>query len=222
MAITQFGATTTDFDNAMPTSLTTSRTQVAGSDPVLVVSVATENDPTHDSVTFNGVNLTKQADSLRAGQRRTTLWTLVNPPVVTANIVVTLGSAGDIGMIATSWENVDQTTPVNATAVNDDIPPPDANGDPTITVASAAGEVAIDAFGHDDDATNPVAAGGQTELADVQIVGDFRSASSSKAGAAPNVTFDWTMSPNDWAAAALSLNPAVVVPGELRTHQMML
>ncbi len=206
MTILQFGATTTDFDNAMPSSLTTSRTQIVGVDSLLLVIVGTENDPTHDSVTFNAVGLTKIIESLRAGQRRTSIWRLINPPVVTANIVCTLGGPGDIGMIAHSWQGVHQTTPVNASAANDNAPPPDANGNPTTTVASASGEVAIDGWGHDNDGTNPVAGAGQTELADLQIVGDFRMASSSKAGAAPNVTLDWTMSANDWASVAISLN----------------
>ena len=207
MTILQFGATTTDFDNAMPSSLTTSRTQIAGTDPVLLVIVGTENDPTHDSVTFNAVGLTKIVESLRAGQRRTSIWRLINPPVVTANIVCTLGGAGDIGMIAHSWQGVHQTTPVNAFAANDDIDPP-GSGNPTTTVASASGEVAIDGWGHDNAGTNPVAGAGQTELADLIVVGDFRMASSSKAGAAPNVTLDWTMSANDWASVAISLNSA--------------
>jgi hypothetical protein len=207
MTILQFGATTTDFDNAMPSSLTTSRTQIVGVDSILIIIVSTEADPTHDSVTFNAVGLTKIIESVRNNQRRTSIWRLINPPVVTANIVCTLGAVGDIGMIAHSWQGVNQTTPVNASAANDDTDPP-GSGDPNTTVASASGEVAIDGFGHDDDATNPVAGAGQTELADVEVIGDFRMASSSKAGAAPNVTLDWTMSANDWTSVAISLNPA--------------
>lgn len=218
MAIDQYGATTTDFDNAMPTSLTTSRTQIAGIDPILVVEVATEDDPTHDSVTFNGVSMTKQVDQLNGTTRRVTIWTLVNPDVVTANIVVTLGSAGDIGMIATSWENVNQSTPVNATAGNSG-----SSTTPSVVVNSASGERVIDVFGHDTPGSDPIVGAGQTELADVEVVDDFRMAASHQDGAAPNVTMDWSGMGNAvWASAGISLNPASVVPGELRTHQMML
>ncbi len=221
MTILQFGATTTDSDNAMPSSLTTSRTQIAGADPLLLVIVGTENDPTHDSVTFNGVGLTKIIESLRAGARRISIWRLINPPVVTANIVCTLGGAGDVGMIAHSWQGVNQTTPVNASAANDDVDPP-GTGNPNTTVASASGEVAIDGFDHDDNGANPVAGAGQTELADLEIVGDFRMASSSKAGAAPNVTLDWTMSADDWVSVAISLNPAAPPVAPDQSHQMVL
>lgn len=222
MTISQVGATTVDSDNASPTSLTTSRTQSAGTDMVLLVILSTEPDVTHDSVTFDGVSMTKEVDSARVSQRRTSLWYLAGPNVTTANIVASLGGAGDVSLIAHSWDNVNQATPIAASAINDNDPPPDSNGDPTITVASAVGELAIDGFAHDDAVTNPVAAGGQTELADHEVIGDFRTASSRKDGAAPNVTFDWTMSANDWTAVAVSLNPASVAPGELRSHQMML
>jgi len=215
MSILQIGSTVTGFDNAMPTSLTVSYTQAAGSNRVLLVIVGTEPDATHDSVTFDGVALTKEADSFRVAQRRTTLWYLAGPNVTTANIVITLGAAADVGMIAHSWEEVNQSTVFNASAINNNDPPPDSDGNPTITVASAAGELAIDGFAHDDE-TNPVPAGGQTELADLNIPGDMQMASSRKDGAAPNVTFDWTMSPNDWTAVAGSLNPAAppVVPDQ--------
>lgn len=218
MAITQFGATTTDFDNAMPTSLTTSRIQAAGTDTLLVVSVATEDDPTHDSVTFDGVSMTKEVEQLNGSSRRVSMWTLVAPNVTTANIVVTLGSAGDIGMIATSWENVDQVTPVNASAGNSG-----SSTTPSVVVNSASGERVIDAFGHDTAGNNPIVGAGQSELADVEVVGDFRTASSHQDGAAPNVTMDWSGMGNAvWASVGISLREASAGPGELRTHQMML
>lgn len=208
MAITQFGATTTDFDNAMPTSLTTSRIQAAGIDTLLVVSVATEDDPTHDSVTFNGVSMTKQVDQLNGTTRRITMWTLVDPDVTTANIVVTLGSAGDVGIVATSWENVDQVTPVNASAGNSG-----SSTTPSVVVNSASGERVIDAFNHDS-LNDPTVGAGQSELADIEVTGDFRTASSHQDGAAPNVTMDWSGMGNAvWASVGISLNPAPSTPG---------
>lgn len=222
MTILQIGSTVTGFDNAMPTSLTVSYTQAAGSNRVLLVIVGTEDDSTHDTVTFDGVSLTKEVDSVRAGQRRCSLWYLAGPNVTTANIVISLGSAGDVGMIAHSWQEVNQSTVFNASAVNNDSSPPAAAGDPTITVDSASGELAIDGFGHDDDNVDPVPAGGQTELGDLQIVGDFRMASSRKDGAAPDVTFNWTMDANDWVAVAGSLNPAAPPVAPDQAIQMVL
>ena len=113
---TQVGSTTTDFDNTMTTVLTTSYTQAAGGNMVLVVMVGTEGLSSHNTVTFDGQSLTKQIDSPGTG-RRVSIWTLVNPPVTTANIVVSIANA-DVAMIATSWQDVDQTTPVPGSAAN--------------------------------------------------------------------------------------------------------
>lgn len=213
---TQFGATTTDSDNAAPTSLTTSRTQIAGVDPVLVVSVGTEADVAHSSVTFDGQSLTKQVDQLGTG-RRVSIWTLINPPVTTANIVVTLGAAADVGMIATSWEDTHQVTPVNATAGNSG-----SSTSPSVVVASASGERVIDTYNHDNE-TDPTVGAGQTELADLQVVGDFRMASSHQDGAAPNVTMDWSgIATGDWASAGISLAPAAVAAPPDQPQYMMI
>ena len=117
MAITQIGTTVTDFDNATPTSLTTSYTQAAGTDRALVVIVGTEGNVVHDSVTFDGVGLTLELNSTASG-RRVSIWYLANPTVTTANIVVSLASSADVGMIAHSWDEVDQSTPFSGSAAN--------------------------------------------------------------------------------------------------------
>lgn len=217
MPITQIGTTTTDFDNAMGTGITFSYTQAAGTDRLLLVGVATEDDPTHDSVTFDGQSLIKAVDEVRAGQRRSSLWYLIDPPVTTADIVITLGSAGDLAAIAHSWQGVHQTTPVSGSAGNNG-----ASTTVTVDVPSDAGELVIDNFGHDDNGTDPAVGAGQTELADVNVTGDFRAGSSRQDGASPNVTMSWTMTDNDWVTVGVSLQPSVPAPAGAQTHQMML
>lgn len=200
---TQVGSTTTDFDNATPTSLTTSYTQAAGSNLLLVVMVGTENGGnTHDSVTFDSVGLTKQTD-LNAQGRRTTIWTLVNPNVTTANIVVTLSGATDVGMIATSWQDVHQTTPVTASQTASGL-----STTPSVTVASASGEVVLDVANNGDNGGDPTVGAGQTEIADVEVIGDFRFHASQQAGAAPNVVMDWTIASTEWNSGGISIQPA--------------
>ena len=198
---TQVGSTTTDFDNATPTSLTTSYIQAAGSDLLLVVMVGTEDGgATHDTVTFDTVGLTKKTD-LNAQGRRTTIWTLVNPNVTTANIVVTLSGAADVGMIATSWQDVHQTTPVTDAQTASGL-----STSPSVTVASASGELVLNAVNNGDDGGDPTADTG-TEIADVEVTGDFRFHASQQAGAAPNVDMDWTIASTEWNSGGISIQP---------------
>ncbi len=217
MAITQLGSVTTDFDNATPTVLTTSRTQPSGTDAALVITVATEGNVVHSSVTFDGVALALELNSIGSG-RRVSIWSLAAPNVVTANIVVTLASAADVGMIASSWEGVNQITPFSGSAANSG-----NSATPSVVVPSAVGELVIDAFVHDNNGNNPIVGAGQTELADVNVIGDFRTASSFEDGAAPNVTMDWSgMGIGQWASVGASLQPAVVAPVVGADHQMIL
>jgi len=211
---TQVGSTTTDFDNGMTTVLTTSYTQAAGANLILVVMVSTEGLSSHNTVTFDGQSLTKEIDSPGSG-RRTSIWTLVNPPVTTANIVVSIANA-DVSMIATSWQTVDQSTPVSGSAANSG-----SSATPTVVVPSAAGELVLDNFCHDNNGNNPIVGAGQTELADVNVIGDFRSAASRQDGAAPNVTMDWSgMGSGNWSSAGISLQePAAPVAAQ--THDMI-
>lgn len=212
---TQVGSTVTDFDNAMPASITTSYTQATGSDLVLVVMVGTEEDQTHDSVTFDGNALTKQVEQV-ATNRRTSIWTLINPPVTTGDIVCTPGAAADIAMIATSWQDVHQTTPVSNSA--------SASGNsttPSVVVPSAAGELVLDAVNSDSDGSDPTVGAGQSEIADVEVIADFRFFASQQAGAAPNVTMDWTTTSSPWASCGVSLQPATPPVAADQSHQMI-
>ena len=217
MAIVQIGSTITDFDNGTPTSLTTSYTQAAGTDRALVVFVGTEGNVVHSSVTFDGVGLTLELNSVGSG-RRTSVWYLAAPNVVTANIVVTLASAADVGMIGHSWSDVNQGTPFSGSAANSG-----NSATPSVVVPSAVGELVVDGFNHGNDGNNPVVGAGQTELADLEVVADFRMASSREDGAAPNVTMDWSgMGVDAWASVGASLQPAVVAPTVGANHQMVL
>ena len=179
--------------------------------------MATEGDVVHSSVTFDGVSLTLELNSLGT-DRRVSIWYLAAPNVVTANIVVTLASAADVGMIAHSWSDVLQATPFSGSAANSG-----SSATPSVVVPSAVDEVVVDAFNHGNDGNDPIVGAGQTELADVEVTGDFRVAASKEDGAAPNVTMDWSgMGIDDWASVGASLQPAVVAAGVGANHQMVL
>lgn len=223
MAITQLGVVTEAFDAATPTSLTVSRTQPTGTDVVMVAIVTTEGPVVHNSVTFDGVGMTLERNSI-GSSLRTSLWYLVNPNVVTANVVVSLAASADVAVIVTSWENVNQTTPFSASAAAFDGPPPPAAGTSTsVVVASASGELVIDGFAHNDDGAIPSVGAGQTELSSFEVTADYVTGCSREDGASPNVSMDWTgFASSDWAAVAGSLQPAVVAPGVGANHQMIL
>ena len=219
MAITQIGSTVTDFDNTATTdTITTSYTQSAGADRVLIAIMTSENDVSHDSVEFDGNALTKQVDlGNPTNERRVSIWTLVAPPVVTGDIVAVYGANADLGVIYHSWQNVNQSTPVNAVASNEDV-----STLITVTVNSASGELVIDGFAHDDDDVEPTEGVGQTELANFAVIADYRCGSSRKDGAAPNVTMEWTTDINDWVNCAISLNPAAPPAAPDQAIQMVM
>lgn len=218
MAIVQVGSTTTDFDNTSTTdTITTSYTQATGSDLILIAVVTSETDVTHDSVTFDGNAMTKEVDlGNPSGERRVSIWYLVNPPVLTGDIVANFGGNADLGVIYHSWQGVDQSTPINASASNEDV-----SALITVTINSATGELVIDGFAHDDDDVNATPGVGQTELAEFSVVADYRAGSSRKDGAAPNVTLTWSTDLNDWISCAISLNPAGAPAAGVQTHEMI-
>lgn len=219
MAITQLGSTVTDFDNTSTNStITTSYTQSAGTDVVLVAIITSENDVSHDSVEFDGNALTKQVDlGNPTNERRVSIWTLVNPPVTTGDIIATFGGNADLGVIYHSWQGVDQVVPVNAVASAEDV-----SGTISVTINSAVDELVIDGFAHDDDDVVPTAGVGQTELANFSVLLDYRTGSSRKDGAAPTVTMEWTTDSNDWVHCAISLNPAAAIGAPDQPIQMVL
>ena len=129
-------------------SLTFSHTVPSGNNRALVVTTGHQDDArTVNSLTYGGVALTKAVDQT-SSNTRATLWYLLNPPVGTANVVVTISAVENLSAMALNLSGVHQTTPIG-TAVG-------ATGQsvaPSATVVSAAGEwvVAALATGGDSD-----------------------------------------------------------------------
>jgi len=110
---------------------TFSHTVAAGQNQVLVVIVHAMNEQTGsnpinvNSVTFDGVSMTKQVEvdlnhpTTTNRDYVTAIFTLVNPSVTTANIAVALnGTTSEHVASAMNFIGVDQTTPVGVTASN--------------------------------------------------------------------------------------------------------
>lgn len=113
-------------NNGGVNSITFAHTVNAGSNRILIVGVATEaqsgsggTSQPITGITFNGVALSKirhEHNLSGSDYVRVELWYLVNPDVTTANIVVTFTGTSISGTVAmaSSYNGVDQTNPINA------------------------------------------------------------------------------------------------------------
>ncbi len=141
------GATTTAATAAAgATSLTLSHETVAGTDRLLLVRVAARHDTDAITVTYGGTAMTRTTVSTSVPATNgmsAEIWSLIAPPVGTANVVVALNeTANDIVAAATNLTGVAQSGTFGAAVVA-------AVGDfigSTRNVSSAAGELVIDAL----------------------------------------------------------------------------
>lgn len=214
-----------DFDAVLDTgfvsgkTLTWAHTVGSGNNRVLVVGISTEIDAPAgvpadrvSGVTYNGIAMTRiPGTSIRDASNRAgvEMFILVNPPVGTANVVATiLPGVNYVVGGATSFFNVNQTTPTRTATVNTG-----TGITPTTAVITVVGDIVIDTV-----ATLPsgfLAPGpGQTERWDGD---DFFSvafdvgAGSTEPAAATTTTMNWTQSVSQsWAIAAVPLQPAAV------------
>lgn len=200
--INQLGATTTDFDNGNPASLTTSFIQAAGINRILVVCFGSENSADHDTVTFDGNALTELVQAGPFGSLIQSIWYLINPPVLTGDIVLTPSDDGDLSLVATSWDNVDQVTPFR-----DSAGATGTSGLPLVNVNSELGDLVLDG-GSLNAIGNAVPGPGQTELADFEVTGDFEQVASKKDGTALSTEMRWSAGNNSWSLVAGSLQEA--------------
>lgn len=100
------------------TTLTVAKTNAAGTKVLVVLIVAGGSGPaTHDSVTYNGVAMTKRADIANANASgRNTIWTLSNPATGSAHdIVATFGGSCASYLAGISLLGADATSPIDAT-----------------------------------------------------------------------------------------------------------
>src|SRR2546427_11529933 len=139
------------------------------------------------------------------GSDKVSIWKLVTPAPGANNVVVTLSALTNVKAGATSWTNVDQTTPVGTAATNTG-----SSNFPSVTVASAAEEVVHDTIGAnvDQDELAVTADAGQTERWNIRT--SHTGGGSTEVGAA-SVTMSWTMVKNtSWAIVGVPIKPAHV------------
>ena len=155
---------------------------------------------------------------------QSSLWYLVNPTTGAANCVVTVTSASDVAGIASSWSNVDQSTPFSNSASNSG-----SSFFTDVTVNSTPTDVVVDSFTHRQVAVDHNVGSGQTLLAQDRTgtITGINAGSSYMDGDTPDVTMQWTQGSvsDDWVATAGSMQQFVappVVVTKKQTHQMIL
>ncbi|MEC5387334.1 DUF4347 domain-containing protein, partial [Uliginosibacterium sp. H3] len=184
------------------TSLTWSHTVGSGSNGILIVEIALRYNAGASSVTYGGTALTKLSSVTDGGGIVTAeLWYLKAPASGTKSIVVTLPTTHEFVAGATSFFNVNQTTPFGTAATNDG-----SGTTASVTASSASGEIVVAVAASRQNSSSSVGSG-QTELWTEQngtLSADAWGSTTSKAGAA-SVASSWTISSSEWAATAVSL-----------------
>ena len=204
---------TSAFTSTASTTLAWSHTVGLGANRLLLVGVSINSGTTVSGITFGAQALTLVgAQNGQATQTRVEIWRLIAPNSGSATVTVTMSAAAVFGGGATSFADVDQGTPLGtfASAGNN-------TTTPSITLASAAGELVFDTVGARGDATTLTVGAGQTQqwnYATGSTPNDVIGGGSTEPGAA-SVTMSWTEGSavgRSWAIGAVPIKPAGVPP----------
>jgi hypothetical protein len=161
------------------------------------------------SVTYNGILLTRQDGINQGDDAAIDIWTLVDPPTGTYNVVITYDVAPafeHIGGVIT-LTGVDQSTPFGSVVLNSEgLAGTDVNA--TVVVPSAVDELVFAGVA----AETPGAVTWQGSLPEhwhLSVGGNATvGAGATEPGSAPNVTMQWTAVNDHWAAAGISIRPS--------------
>jgi hypothetical protein len=209
-SITASSATTGVLNNA--SSTTFSYTTPNTSNRLLMVGVSAQQPGASiNSITYNGVALTRLGRFVNSSQSRIEIWYLKSPTIGTYNLVVN-NSQPDNGIIgAMTFSGVNLTTTFGTLATAQ------SNGTTaSVTAASAAGELVYSVVAFNNGSTNLNPGSGQTEYWDATINSSTTGAGSTKAGAA-SVAMSWSSTSAPWTIGAVSIKPAAAqeCPGNL-------
>ena len=192
----------------LTTGIIPSYTVPSGTNRILLVGTTTSSGFNFlgATVTFAGIHLSKATGV--ENTVKSALWYLINPPIVTGDVVLTAGSgSGDIAMGAATYTGVDGNTPFGSSAT--------ATGTSTtasVAVTSAANELVVDVVAANN-ATLSVGAS-QTSRWNTAVSGSVRGAHSQEAGAA-SVTMSWTVGSSvAWATLGVALKQATTTGGQ--------
>lgn len=177
-----------------------------GNDRILIVGINKAGSTAISSVEYDGLALTEIRSDGNSANARTSLWYLVNPPVGTADIVITVGSIEIISAGSISLTGVDQTNPINVHNGASG-----TSNTPTLTLTTTNDETwIVDVVGASDGAMT--AGAGQIKRWE-DVAGSTRAAGSTEFTSSDGtyaMSWSYTTSTN-WAISAVALNPAGIV-----------
>ncbi|HEU4967214.1 MAG TPA: hypothetical protein VFT53_07145, partial [Candidatus Saccharimonadales bacterium] len=189
------------------TSLTFSHTVTSNANRIIIVGIGTGCGfggtcaATVSSVTYAGINLTKLGNAdctTGAGHCHVELWYLAGSSVATGanSVVITTSGSTTIKAGASSYYNVDPTTPFGtaATATSN-------NNPSTLTVTSNTNQLVVDVITSDNVINS--ASAGQTQ----RYLGTGPIASSTKPGGASTTSMGWSDGSSNYATIGAGLNP---------------
>ncbi|WP_442771030.1 DUF4347 domain-containing protein, partial [Zoogloea ramigera] len=183
--------------------LTWSHTVASGSDRALFVEISIGTTGTiANSVSYGGTALTLVGRSV-TGTVPVEIWRLLNPTVGTANVVVTLSAATSVVAGATTYNGVNQSSPVRTfySAFGNS-----TNSSVTV-VDSAAGDLVIDVQSWAGRPSGGTVGPGQT-LNWAQVNTSITSSSTSEPGAASVVMSGSFTSAAQWVIGAVAIRPS--------------
>ncbi len=205
-------ATSTGFANG--NTLTFQHTVGLGVDRVLMVGVSIYNaNKTVSALAYAGAPLTRIGfvdGGSGSNDRRMELWLLVNPPIGTASVDITMSSGAKLVAGATSFFGVNTAVPAGSFYSNEAL-----NNLATIILPSGPGEMVFDVLAVTGNAATATVGPGQTQrwnLYSQSNGGAVVGAASTEPGAS-SVTMSWSLTSNEyWVIGAVSLQPAPLRP----------
>jgi len=180
--------------------VTVSHTTGTGSNRLMLVGISQKNR-TVSSVLYGTTPLTLVGENISNNNARISIYALVNPPSVTANVTVNFSANPDRGAIVgvMTFTGVDQSTALGTFASAQ------ANSSAqTLNVTSATGELVFDVIAK---RNQTITVGtSQTQRWNISSGSDINGGASTKAGSATTI-MSWTAANSDWAMGAVSIKP---------------
>jgi hypothetical protein len=197
-------STTTFLNNIADTSHTESVTVSSGSNRVLIVGVGIEDAAnTVSTLTNDGTGLTFHSRHACTPVSTIEWWYQINPPVATANVVITLSGSEQFSGGITVVTGAHQTTPLGTAVYADAGGTCGSAANPSVTITDGAtGDLVIDLV-MESLGGNTVGAG-QTERYANTCLASYCAHGSTEPGAS-SVTMSWTQGASDRHLGAVNI-----------------
>jgi hypothetical protein len=204
-ATAQIHLSTTTGSTPSATSVTISHTTGTQSDRLMLVGVSlwpNNSSAAVPTVTYGGTALT-QVGTQWGNDQRVAIFSMLNPPSGTDNVVVTLPS-GHFGAVVgvSTFASVNQTNPLGAFNSNTGI-----SVSPSVNVASEAGNLVFDVLGAEQDADLTVGANQTERWRSTANINDHRGGGSTETATGASTIMSWSLSTSKkWTIGGVAIN----------------